>query len=187
MIKKIKNNYRPLTINFKIMSRPNLNRMPEYFQRYVNQVSEDDLMEAMTNQTPAFITFLENIPVSKRDYRYADGKWTIKEVLQHIIDTERIFAYRSLCIARKETASLPGFDENSYAANSKADKRKWDEMIEEFKAVRRSSEIMFGSFDDEQLEATGISNNNSIYVSAIGFILVGHVNHHVTILKERYL
>jgi uncharacterized damage-inducible protein DinB len=169
------------------MPRPSLNRMPEYFQRYVNQVSEDELMEAMKNQTPLFIAFLENIPANKRDYRYAEGKWTIKEVLQHIIDTERIFAYRSLCIARKETASLPGFDENSYADNSKANKRNWNEMIEEFKAVRRSSEIMFGSFDDEQLDTTGTSNNNSIYVLAIGFILVGHVNHHVTILKERYL
>lgn len=169
------------------MPRPNFSRMPEYFQRYVNQVPENDLMEAMKKQTPVFIKFLENIPETKWDYRYAEGKWTIKEALQHIIDTERIFSYRSLCIARKETASLPGFDENSYADNSKANQRDWNEMIEEFKAVRRSSEIMFGSFDDEQLDTSGTSNNNSIYVLALGFILVGHVNHHVTVLKERYL
>lgn len=169
------------------MPRPNFSRMPEYFQRYVNQVPENDLMEAMKKQTPVFIKFLENIPAPKWDYRYAEGKWTIKEALQHIIDTERIFSYRSLCIARKETASLPGFDENSYADNSKANQRDWNEMIEEFKAVRRSSEIMFGAFDDEQLDTSGTSNNNSIYVLALGFILVGHVNHHVTIFKERYL
>ncbi len=169
------------------MPRPDLSRIPEWFHNYVNQVSENNLMEAMKTQTPVVIQFFESIPVAKRDYHYAEGKWTIKEVLQHIIDAERVFAYRGLCIARKDTTSLPGFDENDYADNAKVHKRNWDEMMEEFKAVRSSSEILFGSFDEEQLDTTGTSNNNSIYVLAIGFILVGHVNHHVTILKERYL
>ena len=169
------------------MPRPNLNRIPAWFHNYVNQVPENDLMEAMKKQSPLFIQLLESIPVLKRDYRYAEGKWTIKEVLQHILDAERVFAYRGLCIARKDSSSLPGFDENDYADNSKADKRNWDEMIEEFKVVRRSSEILFGSFDEEQLESTGTANNNPIYVLAIGYVLVGHVNHHMAILKERYL
>jgi uncharacterized damage-inducible protein DinB len=169
------------------MPRPNLSRIPEWFHRYVNQVPENDLMEAMKKQTPSFIKFFEDIPADKRDYRYAEGKWTIKEMLQHIIDAERVFAYRGLCIARKDASPLPGFDENDYADNAKADKRDWNEMMEEFKAVRRSSEILFGSFDDEQLENTGTANNNPIYVLAIGYVLVGHVNHHVSILKERYL
>lgn len=169
------------------MPRPNLSRIPEWFHNYVNQVPENDLMEAMINQTPLFINFFESIPVAKRDYRYAEGKWTIKEMLQHIIDAERVFAYRGLCIARKDTTPLPGFDENNYANNAKANTRDWDEMMEEFKAVRRSSEILFGSFDEEQLETNGTANNNPIYVLAIGFVLVGHVNHHLRILKERYL
>ena len=169
------------------MPRPNLSRIPEWFHNYVNQVPENDLMEAMIKQTPSFIYFFESIPVVKRDYRYAEGKWTIKEMLQHIIDAERVFAYRGLCIARKDTTPLPGFDENNYANNAKANKRDWDEMMEEFKAVRRSSEILFGSFDEEQLEANGTANNNPIYVLAIDFVLVGHVNHHLSILKERYL
>lgn len=169
------------------MPRPNLNRIPLWFHNYVNKVPENDLMEAMINQTPSFINFFERIPVAKRDYRYAEGKWTIKEMLQHIIDAERVFAYRGLCIARKDTTPLPGFDENNYADNAKANIRDWDEMMEEFKVVRRSSEILFGSFDEEQLEANGTANNNPIYVLAIGFVLVGHVNHHLSILKERYL
>lgn len=169
------------------MPRPNLSRIPEWFHNYVNQVPENDLMEAMIKQTPSFINFFESIPVVKRDYSYAEGKWTIKEMLQHIIDAERVFAYRGLCIARKDGTPLPGFDENNYANNAKVNKRDWDEMMEEFKAVRRSSEILFGSFDEEQLETNGTANNNPIYVLAIGFVLVGHVNHHLRILKERYL
>ena len=169
------------------MPRPNLNRIPAWFHNYVNQVPENDLMEAMKKQTSFFINFFNELPIDKRNYRYAEGKWTIKEVLQHILDAERVFAYRALCIARKDTTSLPGFDENAYADNSKADKRDWDDLMEEFTAVRRSSEILFASFDEEQLEGTGTANNNPIYVLAMGFVLVGHVNHHIRILKERYL
>jgi len=169
------------------MSRPTLNRIPAWFHNYVNQVPENDLMEAMKKQTPLFISFFDSIPADKRDFRYDEGKWTIKEMLQHIIDAERVFAYRGLCIARQDKTSLPGFDENEYADNSKADKRDWNDMMEEFKAVRRSSEILFASFDEEQLETTGTANNHPIYVLAIGYVLVGHVNHHVRILKERYL
>ena len=169
------------------MPRPDLSRIPNWFHNYVNQVPEDDLMQAMKKQSSLFFHFFDNIPLAKRDYRYAEGKWTIKEMLQHIIDAERVFAYRGLCIARQDKNSLPGFDENEYAANAKTERRDWDEMIEEFKAVRRSSEILFGSFDEEQLETAGTANNNPIYVLAIGFVLVGHVNHHLKILKERYL
>ena len=144
-------------------------------------------MEALRTQTPSFIQFLEAIPVEKRDYRYAEGKWTIKEVLLHILDAERIFAYRALCIARKDKTSFPSFDENLYADNSKAGQRKWEELVEEFKLVRQSNEIMFGSFDNEQLETSGTASNKSTYVLAIGFILVGHVTHHIRITNERYL
>ena len=145
------------------------------------------MVEAIRLQTPLFLQFLQSIPADKRDYRYDEGKWTIKEVLLHILDAERIFAYRALCIARKDKTSLPSFDENLYADNSKADQRDWDELIEEFRLVRQSNGIMFASFDNEQLETSGIASNKSIYVLAIGFILVGHITHHIRIIKERYL
>jgi hypothetical protein len=169
------------------MPRPDLNRVPVYFHNYINQVSEDDLMQAMRNQTAFFIQFLKNIPADKRNYRYAENKWTTKEVVQHIMDTERIFAYRALCIARKDTTPLPGFDENNYAANSKAADRKWDEMVDEFIAVRQSTELLFNSFDEEQLESSGNAGNKLIYVAGIGFTIVGHSNHHKKIIAERYL
>jgi hypothetical protein len=167
--------------------RPDLSRVPEFYHNYINQAVEDNIMEAFKNGSPSLIQFLESIPKQKQDYRYADGKWTIKEVLQHIIDGERVFDYRALCFARKDPAPLPGFDENIFAENAKADKRNWNDLLEEFKVVRRGSEILFASFDDEQLNSTGIANNHSNYVLAFGYVLVGHSLHHMKVIKERYL
>lgn len=167
--------------------RPDLSRIPQFYHIYISHVPQDDLAEAFRLQSPAFIKFIESIPPDKYDYRYADGKWTIKEVLQHIIDAERVFAYRALRFARKDATPLPGFDENLFADNAKADKRAWKDLVEEFKVVRKSSEYLFNSFDEDQLEAAGISYNNPVYVRAIGFVVVGHAMHHVKVLKERYL
>lgn len=167
--------------------RPDLSRVGNFYHNYINLVTESELAEAFEKQSASFIRFLETIPTDKYDYRYADDKWTIKEVLQHIIDAERIFGYRALRFARKDKTPLAGFDENSYAATSKAASRSWDRLVEEFKVVRRSSELLFQSFDEEQLEADGISSNTPNYVLGLGFILIGHAMHHHKILKERYL
>ncbi len=169
------------------MPRPDLTRVPEFYHNYINQVKEEDLMNALKSNTSAFLSFMKSIPIEKHDYRYAEGKWTIRELLQHLIDTERVFCYRALRFARKDNTPLPGFNENLFAANAKADKRKWVDLIIEFEAVRKSTEILFNSFDEEQLESSGISNNHPIYVLAIGFICAGHCNHHINIIKERYL
>ncbi len=169
------------------MPRPDASKVYSYFLRYIDQVEEDDLMTAFQNQSVAAAAFLDSIPAEKRLFRYAEGKWSIQEVLLHMIDTERIFAYRALCFARKETQALPGFDENLYADNSNADNRDWDNLVEEFKAVRKSTEILFASFTEEQLQAQGVASGNPNYVLALGFIAVGHINHHVKVVKERYL
>jgi hypothetical protein len=126
------------------------------------------------------------IPAEKVNYAYAEGKWTIKQMLQHVIDTERIFAYRALAIARKEPASLLGFDENEYAKNGTAAHRNWKDMLIEWRVVRQSTNLLFASFTEEQLKLTGTANGNPISVNAIGFILFGHALHHLHILKERY-
>ena len=166
---------------------PDLSRVGNFYHNYINLVTEDDLAEAFDTQSASFIRFLETIPPAKYDYRYAENKWTIIEVLQHIIDAERIFSYRALRFARKDSTPLPGFDENLFAANSKAGIRNWDKLKEEFKVVRRSSQLLFNSFDEEQLQSNGISSNSPNYVLAIGFILIGHSMHHQKIIKERYL
>jgi uncharacterized damage-inducible protein DinB len=169
------------------MPRPDLTRVPDYFHNYINQTEGEDLLKVLCKQTESFLKFLDKIPKKKRSYRYAEGKWTIKEVLQHIIDAERVFAYRALCIARKDATPLPSFDDKSYAENCKAEQRKWKDMVNEFIAVRLSTESLFASFDDEQLETSGTASGKSIYVAAIGFIVAGHANHHSKVVKEKYM
>ncbi|RYY58842.1 MAG: DinB family protein [Chitinophagaceae bacterium] len=167
--------------------RPDLSRAAAFYHGYIEQVREEDLMEAFNVHTARFYQLLDTIPETLYDHRYAPEKWTIREVLQHIIDTERVFAYRALSFARKSTTPLPGFDENLFAANSKADKRKWDDLVNEFKNIRESSRLMYASFDEEQLESDGIANNSPTYVRALGYTLLGHVTHHINILNQRYL
>ena len=169
------------------MAKPDLATIPEWYHKYVNQIQEQDLNRAIQLNTQSSIQFLKSIPEEKWSHRYAEGKWSIKEMVQHIIDGERIFSYRALCFARGEKISLPGFEENDYAAASKADSRSKEELIEEFETVRKGIELLFASFDEEQLSSVGVANNNPISVNAIGFIIPGHVQHHINILKERYL
>ena len=166
--------------------RPDLSRVGSWYHGYINLVPEENLSEAFVNQSAALIRFLEAMPTEKYNYRYAEGKWTVQEVLQHIIDAERVFAYRALRFARKDRTPLHGFDENSFAANSKAEGRNWNKMVEEFKVLRRSSELLFNSFDEDQLQSDGISSDSPTYVLAVGYTLIGHGMHHLKVTKERY-
>lgn len=169
------------------MAKPDLSTVPEWYHKYVNQIEEDDLEQALRLNTESSLQFFNSIPKEKWGYRYAEGKWSIREMLQHIVDAERIFAYRALCFARGEQASLPGFEEDAYAAASKADRRSAADLLAEFETVRRSIQQLFASFDEEQLSSVGIANNSPVSVNAIGFIIPGHAQHHINILKERYL
>jgi hypothetical protein len=169
------------------MPNVDLSRVPEYYHKYINLVSDRELEEAFAFYPPAFINFLQTIPVEKWDFRYAEGKWSIKEMVQHIIDTERIFSYRALCFARKDQTSLPGFDEKEYANNSNAGRRSMKDLIDELQAVQTSTAFLFRSFDPGMLEEEGTANGNPIYVKGIGYIIQGHIKHHENILKERYL
>ena len=169
------------------MARPRADEAAEYFHRYISIPEGDSVSEIVNKYAFELQEFYNNLPESRADFAYAEGKWTVKEVLQHVADTERIFAYRALCIARGETASLPGFDENAYAANSNGDSRSRESLLEEWTVVRKATILLFNSFTDEQISRTGTANNKSISVAAIGFICAGHALHHVYILKERYL
>ncbi len=169
------------------MFRPAKGSYPVYFDTYVNTVTENDLMEALNNQQPVIASFFSALPKDIHEFAYASGKWTLKEVLQHLIDCERIFTYRALCIARKEQQDLISFEENDYAANSMANARNWQELCEEFIAVRQSTLLLFKGFTRQQLESSGTANNKKITVHALGFIIAGHVNHHKKIIEERYL
>ena len=161
--------------------------VPDFYKTYLNALQEDNLLEALANNTRRFRKLLKQIPHKKINYAYAEGKWTIKELLQHIIDSERVFIYRALTFARQDPAPLPGFDENNWAITAKAPKRKWNELVDEFKALRTANEIFLNSLDDDQLTQTGSANNNDISVAGLAFVTAGHVAHHMRIIRERYL
>lgn len=159
----------------------------EYFQRYISIAPDDDLLTALQENTKRFRKLLKKIPRKKIDFAYADGKWTVREMVQHIIDAERVFAYRALTFARKDKNKLPGFEENEWAAESKAKERKWKDLLNEFDFLRAATLYLFASFDDDQLKGEGVASNNNCNVLGLGFIAAGHVEHHMKILKERYL
>ncbi|OLY92526.1 DinB superfamily protein [Cnuella takakiae] len=169
------------------MAYIDFDRVPPFYHKYLQQVAQYSLEAALQHYAIELSSLLEAIPESRWNYRYAPGKWSIKEVVQHITDTERIFAYRALCFARGEKQSLPGFDENEYAQNASADYRSKQSLLDEFAAVHRSTRFLFDSFTQQQLETSGVANGNLVYVAGIGFTIAGHALHHLQILKERYL
>ncbi|MEP7318375.1 MAG: DinB family protein [Panacibacter sp.] len=169
------------------MARPNPNDAATFYHRYINYAQGNSITEVMANHAKQLKDFYTSLPEANADYAYAEGKWTIKEVLQHVIDAERVFSYRALRIARKDKTPLPGFDENEYAKNSNAPARTLQSLKDEFNAVRYSTDLMLQSFNEDQLNATGIASNNSITVNALAFITYGHLLHHKAILEERYL
>jgi len=169
------------------MARPVSTDYPVFYETYIKLVSEGDLVQAMRTSLEEIVDFLDRISAELADHRYAEGKWSVKELLQHIIDTERIFSYRGLCIARGEQQSLPGFDENAYAQHADVTRRSLKELKEELLAVREATFMMFSGFTPEMLGRVGTSNNKQVTVNAIGYMIIGHVRHHFNVLKERYL
>ncbi len=169
------------------MSRPDLNKIPAFYHGYINLVKEDDLISAFRVQETVIKEFLSSVPSDKYEYQYSPGKWTLKEMLQHMIDAERIFGYRALCFARNDSSPLPGFDENEYVKESLANKRDWNDLVNELLTVRKSNELLFNSLNKEQMERTGTANNTTNYVLGWGYISIGHVAHHMQVMKQRYL
>ncbi|NCU06271.1 MAG: DinB family protein, partial [Chitinophagaceae bacterium] len=169
-----------------IMSRPTTNDYAPFYHNYVMNVPEDDLQIGFKNQAAVLDSFLSSIPDAKADHAYAEGKWTVKQLVQHMIDAERIFAHRALWFARQSAAPLSGFDENEYAAIVDVSKRSLQSLSDEFRAVRKSNEFLFTSFSAKELNTSGIANNNSITVNALGFVTLGHFLHHKRIMEERY-
>ena len=160
---------------------------PGYFQRYIDQVKEKQLDSAFIQQSKEIKLLLPSISEDKSMYCYAAAKWSLREILQHLIDSERIFSYRAVCFARKEIAILPGFDENDYALESNANIRSWESLTAEFVAVRKSTLFLFDSFTSAMLDTKGKAGNNTLSVEELGFIIIGHFRHHQKIMEEFYL
>ena len=168
------------------MKRPQAEEFPLFYKGYVDTVSENVLTE-LEQQMESFSALLRSIPAEKSSFAYAEGKWTIKELAGHVIDTERIMAYRALRIARNDATPLPGFDENDYVANAHFADRSLESLVDEFAALRKANMYLIRSLNAIEIDRSGISNEKSISVRALIFIMAGHVNHHIRILKERYL
>lgn len=162
------------------------NEYPVYCETYFKAAGEVVLIKELEICLHDFIRFVQNLPMEKFDYRYAEGKWTIKEIIQHIIDTERILAYRALRISRNDKTPLPGFDENSYADNTAANTRSLQDLLTELSAVRHSNLLLFKSFSEDQLLSIGIASDQPISVRAIGFMIIGHQKHHQSVFQEKY-
>jgi len=158
-----------------------------FYEGYVQAAKEVNLIEELEICLHDFIKFVQNIPMDKFDYRYAEGKWTIKDIIQHLIDTERVFSYRAMRISRNDKTPLPGFEENDYVDNTNANERNLQGLLTELAVVRQSTLALFKSFSEEQLTRMGVASNSPVSVRAIGFIIIGHQKHHQNVFQERYL
>ncbi len=178
-------------VNFKIIkmiaSQLLENEYSGHFGTYIKQAGDGKLIEELEISLHEFIRFVQNIPMDKFDYRYAEGKWTIKDIIQHIMDSERIFTYRALRFSRNDQTPLPSFEENDYAINTDAGSRSIQDLLTEFSALRHSTLLFYKSLSEDQLKRIGTASGNQISVRALGFVMIGHQKHHQKVFEERYL
>ena len=160
----------------------------KYYSRYVDKVSDEtDLREGFEDDKKMVVDFFSSIPQGKQEFRYQPEKWTIKEILQHIIDTERVFMYRFFCIARNDKSAFPGYDQDDYIVPSEANKKSMESLIHEFYVTRLSSLNLIKSISEENLKNMGTASDSTISARACAFILLGHSIWHIEVIKERYL
>lgn len=167
------------------MNPPQIQDYPQWYKGYIDLV-EGDVLSILATQAETFADFVQQNS-DKADYAYALGKWTIKEMFGHIIDTERIMVFRLTSFARAEKAALPGFDENDYVTNAHFQDRSLASLCEEFILLRKSNMFLLKSLNEEELDRSGMANGNHITVKALVYILAGHVMHHKNVIAERYL
>ncbi len=167
--------------------RPEPSEYAEYYGQYVRLVPAGDLLEILSSQFSGTLGLLGRLDESRGGHRYAPGKWSIKEVVGHLSDTERIFAYRALCFARGERTPLPGFDQDAYVPAGRFDRRSLSDVLAEWEAVRRASVTMFGGFDEAAWTSAGTANGVGMSVRAIACVIAGHEVHHLSVLRTKYL
>jgi uncharacterized damage-inducible protein DinB len=167
-------------------ARPDSTEHIAYFGRYTALVPDGSILETLRKQTEETAALLARVPAAREEHRYAEGKWSVKEVVGHLADAERVFAYRALRIARGDTTPLPGFDENQYVPAGRFGKRTLRSLADEFRAVREATLRLFEGLDEEAMSRRGTAAENPVSVRAIAWIIAGHERHHVALLRERY-
>ena len=169
------------------MSRPEPTEYDPYYERYISLVPEDDVINVLAHQRKELSHMFHGVSDSVGALAYQEGKWTVKEVLSHLIDGERMFAYRVFRIARGDKTPIEGFEQDGYIENSHANRRSISDLLEEFKLLRKANVMFFRNLKPDDWTRVGIANNVEISVRSLAWIMAGHIRHHATILKERYL
>ncbi len=169
------------------MNRPDKSEYAPYYEGYVARVANDDIFDTLAAQPTILHDLLTVIPDEKGEYRYAEGKWSVKELLGHLIDGERMFAYRLFRISRGDQTPIEGFEQDGYIENAFSNERSFADLVEEFSLLRRANMIFFNNVTDDGWNRVGTANNVSVSVRALAYIMAGHIDHHLNILKERYL
>ena len=169
------------------MNRPLESEYAPYYQGYVNRVSETEILPVLRAQMDDLDVLLGTVTAEQETYRYAEGKWSIREIVGHLIDGERVFGYRALCIARGEKQNLPGFDQDDYMLTSQYNNIELEDLLSELRLIRLGNLAMFRTLDEEAWNRLGTANENQVTVRALAFIMAGHVRHHMNVLRERYL
>lgn len=169
------------------MTRPQTTEAADYYFRYIDLITSDDIVTALRNQTSEMLQLLSGISEEQSLYSYAPGKWTIREVLNHVNDGERIFAGRALWFARGFTDPLPSFEQDIAVQNAEANNTSWADLVEEFRNVRISTLSLLKTLPPEAWDRTGVASDNPASVRAIAYIIAGHVAHHIGVLREKYL
>ena len=166
---------------------PETNEYASAFAEYVGRIGEDeDVLTVLSDQLDRLLAWLERIPGSRADYRYAPGKWSIKEVVGHLSDTERVFAYRALRIGRADATPLPSFDDQGYVSEQRAGDRTLVEVAQEWVDVRRATLSLFRNFPSAAWTRRGTASGQPVSVRAIAYVIAGHVRHHLEVLEDRY-
>ena len=166
--------------------RPNKNDYAPYYEGYISLVEGNDIFKILVSQSIKTQEVLNSFPKAMGDFTYQPGKWTVKQVIGHLIDTERVMAYRAMCIARDEKQSLPGFDQDDYVKAGNFNKRDLFDLVYDFRLLRESNMLLVKGLDKEIFSKRGIANNNEVTVLALFYIIAGHEKHHMNILVDRY-
>lgn len=168
------------------MKRSEIDPMPEYWERYIKLVDDVELSEAFDDSIRKLEELDRTALTRIADKTYSPGKWTIKDIVQHLTDGERVMSYRALLFARRDGQIPLGFDQDLFAANSGANRRTFDELLDELVSVRRATKALYDSFDDDMLKARGVNWEVEISVTELGFTILGHQIHHLNVIAERY-
>jgi len=168
-------------------ARPAKTEYAPYYEKYVSRVPDGDIVANLGRQLEETLALINSIPEARGSFRYAEGKWSIKELIGHVIDSERVFAYRALRFARGDKTPLSGFEQDDFVRGADFDKRTLNDLADEYQHVRRSTISLFASLDESAWDRRGAANNNEVSVRGLAFIMAGHERHHIDILKTHYL